>query len=90
MKTLFWILVTVVLGLGLYTYWNPDFPGQAGRSVRETLGIAPQTTVVYKWQDAAGQWQITDRPPATGIAYETLHYRSDQNLLPLPPQLRER
>jgi hypothetical protein len=44
-----------------------------------------ESTVLYKWQDTQGNWQFTDRPPAAGIAYETLRLRHDVNVLPLSP-----
>jgi len=83
---LIWILLAVALIGGIYLYQTP-----AVRSWIEDLsseaGLSKKTTRVYKWQNDRGEWQITDQLPAEGIAYETLDYREDVNVLPLPPQL---
>ncbi len=34
----------------------------------------------YKWQDSSGQWQISDRPPASG-RYETVTVNANANLI---------
>ena len=47
-------------------------------------------TTIYKWRDAQGNWQITDRPPPEGAPYEILKYRSDANILPSPRELEEK
>ncbi|MCS3903105.1 hypothetical protein J2T55_001122 [Methylohalomonas lacus] len=47
--------------------------------------LAPAETTVYKWRDADGEWQISDKPPAAGIDYERLQYHHDSNAMPLAP-----
>ena len=42
-------------------------------------------TEVYKWRDATGHWHITDAPPEGDIKFETMTYRSDDNIMPLAP-----
>ena len=44
--------------------------------------VKPKTTTVYKWRDAAGNWQISDQPPGNGTEYETLEYHRDANVMP--------
>jgi hypothetical protein len=89
-KTLLYLLVLALLALGLYAWFNPDFLRQVEQTGRELSGAGPTTTTFYKWQDAAGEWQLSDRPPPAGIPYQTVEVRSDQNVLPLPPQLQGR
>jgi hypothetical protein len=50
------------------------------------IDIGPTTTTVYKWQDARGNWQISDQPPPAPTAYEVLEYRSDTNVMPIAPR----
>jgi hypothetical protein len=88
-KTLLYLLVLTLLALGLYAWFNPDFLRQVEQTGRELSGAGPNTTTFYKWQDAAGEWQLSDRPPPAGVDYETVEVHREQNVLPLPPQLRD-
>lgn len=84
------ILLVVVLLTGVagaYIYLHPE----ETRSWREGTPLAPKPTKtrLYKWQDNQGHWHITDQPPPAQGSYQTLEYRSDVNILPLPPGLQE-
>ena len=85
MKTLVTLIVISVLSFGTYYYFKPnqvkDWFRDAG------LITAPETTRVYKWQDGEGNWHVSDKPPPGDATYEVRDYRSDENVLPLPPQL---
>ncbi len=77
------ILLIAFSGAGAYLYLNPDV---WQTWLKDTpLEPAPTKTQVYKWQDANGQWQITDRPPTGKIPYEHLEYTSDANIVPSIP-----
>ena len=89
MKTFLYLLVAALVGLGLYSYYNPTFVHQAQQTGSKLLGTPAPAARLYKWRDAQGQWQITDQLPAAGTPYETLEYRHDLNVLPVPPQLQE-
>lgn len=39
---------------------------------------------LYKWKDASGVWNVTDRPPP-GRAFETLRINPDTNVIPAEP-----
>lgn len=86
---LVWLLLTLLLLGGGYLFLNPD----AARQFRSQLP-APEFTLktdrLYKWRNTAGEWQITDTPPPEGIGYERLDYRSDENVLPVPPGIQGR
>ena len=88
-KTLAYLLLLALLALGLYGWYHPGFLGQLEQTGRELTGTGPTTTTFYKWRDAAGEWQLSDQPPPAGVDYETVEVHRDQNLMPLPPQLRE-
>ena len=53
------------------------------------LEMAAPVTQAYKWRDAEGNWQISDRPPPAGVDYELFEVSSDVNVLPLPPKLQQ-
>ena len=84
-----WLIgAVVVLSLcaaGSYL-WIFDRP-RVERWLRDTpLAPPPTVTTIYKWQDVNGNWNLTDTPPAAGVTYETLHMRSDTNVMPLVPR----
>jgi len=78
------ILLALVAVIGGYLYLNPSVWQEWLKGT--PLEPPARVTQLYKWRDAAGQWQITDTPPAAGIAYEVLEYRSDTNVMPLVPR----
>ena len=47
-----------------------------------SLAPPPAVTTVYKWRDATGSWQLTDRPPPAGTPYETVQARGARNVIP--------
>jgi hypothetical protein len=81
-----WLLVALLLAGGVYLYLNPEY---RSRLITSTSSIVTpvSTSRVYKWRNDKGEWQLTDTLPHEGIVYETLEHRSDENVLPLPPQL---
>lgn len=46
------------------------------------LAPGPSVTTAYKWRDADGNWQLSDRPPPPGTAYETLEADPNANIVP--------
>ena len=83
---LLWILLAVAVLAGIYYYQNPDFRSRID-GISSDAGLTSKSVRVYKWQNDAGQWQMTDQPPPEGTPFETLDYHEDLNVLPLPPQL---
>jgi len=81
MKNLLFMLLAVLTGVALYIYLDPDLNRQVQREF-EDLTHANQTQTLYRWKNASGEWQITDQPPAPGIAYETLQYNRNTNVVP--------
>jgi hypothetical protein len=67
--------------VALYIYLDPALNRQVQREF-EDLTHANQTQTLYRWKNASGQWQITDQPPAAGIAYETVQYDRNTNVVP--------
>ena len=75
------LLIICLIGAGYYLYQHPELLSRA-RELPQQTGLIQNSTEVYKWQDANGNWQITDEPPADGIPYEKLKYDHDTNVMP--------
>ncbi len=87
MKILLALVAICAIALGVYYYLEPD--RVRGWLKDADLVRAPETTRVYKWQDKQGNWHISNTPPSEQAAVEVQDYRSDQNIMPLPPQLQK-
>ena len=83
------IVVTAAGGAAVLGYlrWGPEI--ESLPALAPVLNATPTTTRVYRWQDANGDWQVSDRHPGDGVVFETLEYRSDVNVLPRPPELQD-
>lgn len=80
-----WLLVFLLFAAGVYIYLNPELKSQL---LNQTSSLGKSSTVqAYKWRNARGEWQITDTLPPEGVAYELLEHHSNENVLPVPPQL---
>ena len=79
MKVIVFIIL-LLSAVGAWLYFNPavweDLLGDT------PLGPQPTVTKLYKWQDASGRWQVSDKPPAGNIHYEIMQFRSDTNVVP--------
>jgi hypothetical protein len=83
--------VAIVAGLllgGALGWWKLGHPGyetraqaeeRAARVAAEVEAARPE---VYKWRDANGVLQLTDKPPA-GRKYEEVVMREDLNVIPM-------
>jgi len=81
--------IICLIGAGVYLYQHPDILSQAKQLPQKT-GLIDDSTVVYKWQDKDGSWQITGEPPADGIPYETQKYQHDTNIIPALPEQQKK
>ena len=86
-RLLVFLFLLILLGGAAYyfTLYPERMPAWAAKT---TMGRELQTTRLYRWQDGAGTWQVTDQPPADGTPYEVQEYARDTNVLPLPPELQ--
>jgi len=84
-----WLLLGLLIAAGILLYLYPEY---RERIFNSTSGIvSPTPTIrIYKWRNQKGEWQLTDKLPPEGIAYEILEHRADENVLPRPPQLQNR
>lgn len=76
------VLIVVLLGAGAAYLWFFDRERASRWLDKAPAVIGSSETTAYKWQDTDGNWQITDKPPAGNIAYETITVRSDVNIVP--------
>jgi hypothetical protein len=86
---LVWLLLVLLLAGGIFLYLNPDYRNRLATSA-SSLVTPVATSRVYKWRNDKGEWQLTDTLPPEGVRYETLEHRTDENVLPRPPQLDKR
>lgn len=83
-----WLLIALLLAGGIYLYLNPDYRSRLLTSISNSV-TPVSTSRVYKWRNEKGEWQLTDTLPPEGVAFEILEHRSDENVLPRPPQLNK-
>lgn len=82
------VLVLVILAVAVGAYFYMFERASLERVLDGTpLELPASTTEVYKWRDDRGRWHITDEPPAAGIAFEKMRYRSNDNILPVVPSM---
>ncbi|MDX1433262.1 MAG: DUF4124 domain-containing protein [Gammaproteobacteria bacterium] len=88
MKLLLAIVVVALAYGAWYLYENPQHvqPLVEGTPLEQRVGA----TSLYRWRDSDGTMHITDEPPDGGIAYETVTYSHDTNVIPVPPELRKK
>lgn len=80
-RALVWLLVLLVAAGGLLFYWR-TYPASAPMWLRDMApALFVSRTQLYRWQDDAGNWHVSDEPPADR-EYEVIEYRSDANTLP--------
>ncbi len=86
------VIALVVLALlGYGAWWVYDHRDNTPEWLKDTpLDPGPGSTTLYRWKDSRGRTFVTDTPPAEGVPYEVMTYRHDTNIMPLPPELKER
>ena len=81
MKKILVIVLGLLIGGGVYIYLDPELMQQTEQQMDRLTG-QEQTQTLYRWQDADGQWQVSDQPPPAGISYETRYYDPQTNVIP--------
>lgn len=80
------LLVLALLAVGAWA-WRRYAPETLPEVVQQQLkaapipALAPVNPALYKWKDAQGRWNITDKPPE-GRPYETVTVDPKTNVLP--------
>lgn len=71
----------VLLAAAGWAWWRYA-PDTLPAFVAERIARSPEANPpLYKWRDANGQWQVTDRPP-TDRPYEEVRVDPRQNVVP--------
>jgi len=75
----FLVLIALAAAGGAWWYSAPQsMPGWVARTVPSSPSLGPP---LYKWRDAQGRLQVTDKPPADR-PYETVRYDPNTNVVP--------
>lgn len=77
-----WLLFVMVLTLGTVFYQYPSLYNNVKERTPAWLGMKTDNKL-YRWQDESGNWQVSDKTPGKGIAYETLNIRHDRQSVQL-------
>lgn len=79
-KTLLVILVALA-AVAYYIYQDEELRNQV---LGKTHQVIPELnkSILYKWKDKAGNWQVSDRPPTDGTPYTTVSTEDQVNVIP--------
>lgn len=83
MKLKYIILLIIIAAASYYVYQDKSLQSQLLGKVHQVAPELNQSTL-YKWQNQKGEWQITDKPPASGISFTTITTQDQINVVPAP------
>jgi hypothetical protein len=89
MKKQYFILLAVTATTALYIYQDEALQKKLIGKVHQ---VAPELnkSILYKWKNAKGEWQVTDKPPAKGIAFTTITSQDQINVMPSPDKKKRK
>lgn len=82
MKKFLVVALGILLVGGYAAYQNPRMRAYFERETQQVLPKSATEQTLYRWRDQHGQWQVSDKPPAAGIKYDTVHYPTNANVIP--------
>jgi hypothetical protein len=88
MKAGHWLIALIVVGaLAWWTYGHPGYETRAQREARydaEQHAVEAATPKLYRWRDANGTLQLTDKPPK-GRKYQVVDTAAleNENVIPM-------
>lgn len=89
MKLKYLILVSAIAVASYYIFQDKNLSSKLMGKIHQVAPELNQSTL-YKWQNAKGEWQITDKPPAKGIAFTSINSQDQINVMPSPsPKKKE-
>ena len=83
MKLKYIILLSIIGLTAFYIYQDKNLQKNLMGKVHEVAPELNQSTL-YKWQNNKGEWQITDKPPASGISFTTISSQDQINVMLSP------
>ena len=83
------VLLTFIAVAAFYIYQDK---GLQQKLIGKVHQVAPELnrSTLYKWQNNKGEWQITDKPPAKGIAFTTISSQDQINVMPSPSSEKQK
>ncbi len=83
MRTKYLILFSIIGATSFYIYQNEALRIKILGRIHQ---VAPELnkSILYKWKNNKGEWQITDSPPGKGIAFTTVTSQDQINVMPGP------
>lgn len=89
MKLKYFILITAIITTSLYVYQDDSLQIKLLGKVHQ---VAPELnqSILYKWKNNKGEWQITDKPPLKGVAYTTVTSQDQINVMPSPSNKKKK
>ena len=81
MKSKYFILLAIICSAALYIYQDQVLQTKLLGKVYQ---VAPELnkSILYKWKNNLGEWQITDKPPSKGIPFTTVSSQDQINIMP--------
>lgn len=83
MKVKYLIFLCVIAAVSFYIYQDKALQSKLMGKVHQVAPELNQSTL-YKWQNNKGEWQITDKPPAKGVAFTTVNSQDQINVISGP------
>ena len=88
MKLKYFILLSIFASISFYIYQDNSLRSKFLGKVHQVVPEMNKSTL-YKWQNSAGEWQVTDRPPIKGIAFTTITTQDQVNVMPGPTKKKK-
>ena len=81
MKPIYFILLAIIFSAALYIYQDQVLQTKLLGKVYQ---VAPELnqSILYKWKNSLGEWQITDKPPSKDIPFTTVTSQDQINIMP--------
>lgn len=79
-------IVIILIIIASITYLIYRDPGLQQKLMNKFHQVAPELnkSTLYKWKNVRGEWQVTDKPPASGIPFTSISSKDQINVLQSP------
>ena len=83
MKIKIIVVLIIITSITYVVYWDKDLQQEVMNKFHQ---VAPElnNSTLYKWKNIRGEWQVTDKPPATGIPFKSISSKDQINVLQSP------
>lgn len=89
MRVKYIILLIVIGATSFYIYQDKALQSKLMGKVHQ---VAPELnqSILYKWQNSKGEWQITDKPPLESVPFKTISSQDQINVMPSPSKNKKK